>query len=203
MTPATTTTRLPSTRRIANSLPVAFAGTASVASLLAAVGGGTVARLTLAITVPIAIGAWIQAVRHARPPALVLAVLVLLVVAGSIHTALTSPAAVWAVDSHMVPAALLPGASARIAVAWAVPVLWTAAFVAMAVAAHRRVGTPVGALLLGVGVAPLLTSNAFPVDAYRLLWDSTALGHPIYAIGAWAVLLATLLTHDRATRRPA
>ncbi len=123
----------------------------------------------------------------------------LLAVAGTLHVALTSPPAAWLVDSHMVPSDLLPGGTARIAVAWTVPILWTAAFVTMAVA-HRRVARPVGSVaLLGVGVAPLLFGNAFPTDAYRLLWDSTALGHPLYAAGACTVLLATVLDHDRSS----
>lgn len=185
-----------------NWLPVALAGVAALASLAAAVGGGTLARLTLTIALPMAVGVWIHTVRQSRPPALVVAVLVLLVLAGSIHVVLTSPFAAWAVDSHMVPAALLPSAAARIAVAWTVPVLWLAVFAAMAVTGHRRVGTPMGPLLVGAGLAPLLVGNAFPTDSYRLLWESTALGHPSYATGACAILLVMVLAHVRTGQRP-
>lgn len=177
-------------------LPILLAGVAAAASLVA-VGGGTDARSVVAIALPLAAGTWIRRAGHGRHPAATLAMLGLLGAAGSLHATLTSPTAAWLVDSHMVPAGLLPGGTARIAVAWAVPVLWAAVFVAMAVT-HRRVAGPVGSVvLLGVGVAPLLFGNSFPTDAYRLLWDSTALGHPVYAVGAWTVLVVTMLHHYR------
>ena len=201
MTAATTTSRSPSATRSRHWLPVGFASVAAVASLAAAVGGGTLARGALAVALPMAVGIWIHVVKPGRPPATVLAVLGLLAVAGTLHVAFTSSTAAWVVDSHMAPPDLLPGGTARIAVAWTVPLLWTAAFVAMAVA-HLRVANPVGSVaLLAVGVAPLLFGNAFPTDAYRLLWDSTALGHPLYAAGACTVLGA-MLTHARASQRP-
>lgn len=174
-----------------------FAGVAAVASLAAAVGGATWARLALAVALPIAAGAWIDAVKPGRPTALERAVLVLLGFAGALHVAFTSPIAAWAYDSHMVPAALLLGATARLALAWTVPLLWATAFVTMAVAANRRGGAPVRTrLLLAAGVTPLLVGNAFPTDAYRLLWDSTALGHAVYALGALTVLLVTMSIRD-------
>lgn len=203
MTAATTSSRSTSAKRSRFSLPAGFASVAAVASVAAAVGGGTLARSVLAVTLPVAVGTWIHVVKPGRPSTPVLAVLGLLAVVGTLHVALTSPTAAWLVDSHMVPPDLLPGGTARIAVAWTVPILWTAAFVAMAVA-HRRVAGPVGSVvLLGVGVAPLLFGNALPTDAYRLLWDSTALGHPLYAAGACTLLLVTVLNHDRASQRPA
>lgn len=200
---AATTSRSTSTTRMNPWLPAGFASVAAVASLAAAVGGGTLARSVLAVALPIAVGTWIHAVKPGRPPTPVLAVLGLLAVGGTLHVALTSPTAAWLVDSHMVPPDLLPGGTARIAVAWTVPILWVAAFTAMAVA-HRRVASPVGSVaLLGVGVAPLLFGNAFPTDAYRLLWDTTALGHPLYAAGACTLLLIAVLNHDRASHHPA
>lgn len=205
MTTAATTARATPKSPITNWVPAAIAGVAAIASLTAAIGGSTDARLVVAIALPATAGTWIRRVRRDRPHAVVLALLTLLGVAGLVHVALTSPAAAWVVDSHMAPPALLtlfPSATARIAVAWSVPLLWATAFLAMAVSLHRGVGTPVRALLLlAVGVAPLLVRNAFPTDAYRLLWDSTALGHLSYAVGAWTVLLVTILTHDRATKR--
>lgn len=198
MTAATTTSRSRSSTRSRHWAPVGLAGVAAVASLAAAMDGGTLARLALAVALPIAAGAWIRTVKPGRPTAPVLAVLVLLGLAGALHVAFTSPSAAWAYDSHMVPAALLPGATARLALAWTVPLLWAAAFVTMAAAANRRDGAPVGArLLLAAGLTPLLVGNAFPRDAYRLLWDSTALGHPLYALGAFTVLLVTVSTRDR------
>ncbi len=198
MTAATTTSRSRPATRDRAWLPAGFASVAAVASLAAAVGGGTLARSVLAVALPIAVGTWIHGVKPGRPSTPVLAVLGLLAGVGTLHVALTSPTAAWLVDSHMVPPDLLPGGTVRIAVAWTVPLLWGAAFVSMAVA-HRRVASPVGSVvLLAVGVAPLLFGNAFPTDAYRLLWDSTALGHPLYAAGAWTVLLVTMLNPDRA-----
>lgn len=198
MTAATTTSRSTSATRSRHWAPVGFAGVAAVASLAAALGGGTLARLALAVALPVAAGALIHAVKPGRPTAPVLAVLVLLGLAGALHVAFTSPAAAWAYDSHMVPAALLPGATARLALAWTVPLLWATAFVTMAVAANHRGGTPVGArLLLAAGVTPLVIGNAFPTDAYRLLWDSTALGHPLYALGALTALLVTVSTRHQ------
>lgn len=199
---ATTTSRSTSAMGSRPWLPAGFASLAAVASLAAAAGGGTLARSVLAVTLPIAVGTWIHAVKPGRPSTPVLAVLGLLAVAGPLHVALTSTTAAWLVDSHMVPPDLLPSGTARIAVAWTVPLLWGAAFVTMAVA-HRRVASPVSSVvLLGVGVAPLLFGNAFPTDAYRLLWDSTVLGHPLYAAGACTVLLMTMLSHDRVSQPP-
>lgn len=204
MTPVTTTTRSSAALRMRNWLPVLVAGVGAAASLAAAVGGGTVARLALATALPIGIGAWTRRGRHGRPPAPEFGALVRLGVAGAVHVVLTSPAAAWVVDSHMVPVGLVPSAGARLAVAWTVPLLWVAALVTMAVVAHRRVGTPAGALvLMAVGTAPLLVGNPFPADAYRLVWDSTALAHPSYAAGACAVFLVIALTHDRVEERPA
>lgn len=206
MASATTTARSTAVSRIGSWLPLACAGVAALASIVAAISGGTGARATVAIAFPVAVGAWIQRSTNSRPHSLMLAVLGLLGVAGSLHVAFTSPTAAWVVDSHMAPpvlSALLPGGTTRIAVAWTVPVLWAATFIAVALV-HRRVGSPVGAVvLLGVGTAPLLFGNAFPTDAYRLLWDSSALGHSAYAAGACAVFLVMMRTHDRTTRGPA
>lgn len=192
MTAATTTDRPSSVTRIGDGLPVGLASIAAVASLPAAVSGNTVARSMLALALALAVGTWLRTITPGRPPATMLAVVVLLGLAGPLHVALTSPTAAWAYDSHMVPAELLPGVTVRLAVAWAVPLLWVTALLIMAAVAHRRGGHLVGALLLaGAGVAPLLVGTAFPTDAYQLLWDTTTLGHPSYVAGACAVLLVT------------
>jgi hypothetical protein len=57
-----------------------------------------------------------------------------------------------------------------------------------------------GLLLLAPGAAPLLTGDAFPTDSYGLLWNTTALGHPSYAAGAFVVLLVAVLTHGPAAQ---
>lgn len=205
MTSATTTARPAAGARAETWLPLTTAAVAALAAIVAAMSGDTEVRLALAITFPLAVGTWIQRCTGSRPRILVLAVLGTLGVAGSAHVAFTRPTAAWVVDSHMAPpvlSALLPGETTRIAVAWAVPALWAATFVAMSLV-YRQVASPFGAaVLLGVGFTPLLSGNAFPTDAYRLLWDSPALGHPTYAAGACTVLLMVLLAHNRAAQQP-
>lgn len=182
-------------------LPLVLAGVAAVASLAAAVGGGTVPRLLLAFSLPVALGMWMQSVRRARPALAVVAVLVMLAVVGAIHVGLTSPAAAWTVDSHMAPEleVLLPPGSVRLALAWSVPLLWVASFVAMAVEARRRLGASFASwLLLVAGFAPMAAETSFPTDAYRLLRDSTVFGHAFYAVGACAILVFMIWPRSRA-----
>lgn len=182
-------------------LPLGLAGVAAVASLAAAMGGGTVSRLLLALSLPAALGVWMQSDRRSRPPVLTVGLLMLLATVGTVHVGLTSPAAAWAVDSHMVPQleAMLPPGGVRVALAWSVPLLWAASFAAVAVEARQRTESSYVFLLpLVAGFAPLATSGAFPTDAYHLLWDSTAFGHAAYAVGACAIVMFMMWPRSRA-----
>ncbi len=146
-----------------------------------------------------------QSVRRSRPPALVVVVLVLLAVAGTVHIGLTNPAAAWVVDSHMVPelGAVLLSGGVRVALAWSVPLLWAASFGAMAVEARKRIESwYASVLLLVAGLVPVAAGAAFPTDAYHLLWDSTALGHASYAIGACAIVVFMIRSRSRAGGHP-
>lgn len=179
---------------------------AVLASVTAASTGGTLPRSVVAITLPAAIGLWIGDVRSGRPPLPALGALALLTLVGVVHVLLTSPTAAWAVDSHMVPEVLvlLPNGSARIALAWAVPVLWAASFAVTALWVHREGGASRRALVLvGAGLLPVLVGASFPSDAYALLWNTTAFGHPAYAGGTLVALLVMVLHAARAGRTSA
>lgn len=168
------------------------------AIVTSAVPLGTFGRLGVAVLFAIAIVALVH--QHGNPDhhGWTLGAALVFIVVSWLHVGLTSPSVAWAVDSHMIPWLPLPNATARIAIAWSCTLAWTV-LVAVAAVQIRGLRARLAAIvaLALTAVLPLFNPEAFPVDAYELLWNRSTFTHPTYTLALVALLVTIPALHPR------
>lgn len=161
-----------------------------VAAAASAAPWGTLGRLAVAVTFPLAVLALVHHEGRRGAGTVTVATLAFWWVAW-LHVLTTTSIAAWAVDSHMVPWAPIPGPTARVVLAWLCPIGW---FAVVALAArvlhHGGAARTVTVVLVVVAVLPMFDPDGFPVDGYAVLWDHSAFTHPTYTAATLAFLLA-------------
>lgn len=158
---------------------------------------GTLGRLTVAVMFALAVLTLVHQHGRGRRAWTVGAATVFVIVAG-LHVLLTSPSVARAIDSHMLPWLPLPGATARIILAWSCTLGWTV-LATIAASQIPKLRTHLPAILpLGLaGVLPLFNHDGFPLDSYELLWNRSTFTDPTYTIALLALFATTAALHPR------
>jgi hypothetical protein len=116
------------------------------------------------------------------------------------HVIMTSRAAAWALDSHMVPWLVLPP-TGRLGLAWGATLGWLGLLALAAGLLQRAHGSAIApVLLLAAAVAPFFAGAALPTDAYALAFRPSAFVDPAYVAAGVLVLSANVLAVRSATR---